>query len=491
MSTKYESRKLIKDNILMNATSIAEKIVFFVINVIITRYLSQNDFGEYATALGYATFFSLFSTLGVTPSLIRAISLDPENEDKHLGNVILIKTALSAITYLLLAVSLLFINKYSQNTLILILLLGLVRIGNEYMSTFFSFYNAKQKFVLTCVYVLLFDLFFLVSTVSVVFARGDYFAFAYWRLIIVIAFLIVIAVHTSLDHRIRYDASKIRSFLLDTIPFGVATIFGNVLQRINLIVLTLLKGETAGGIFSNGYIIIVSLMFIPQNVDKVIIPYLYRKFRHDHSKDVQQIFNISTRILGILSFFVVLISINFGGDIIVFLFSEKYLHSITTLKIASFCLIFQFTTAGAIITALDRQRERMNITIITSVINVIACYALSYLYGAEGVAIAMIITFASMWVMYIAYLHFVHHLSLIEPCISLATVGFAVLLCSVANHWLESSALFSSILLRMPIISLSYLVMIYFVALKPEDIRFAKGLFSKKNRGLPDQTFES
>ncbi len=464
----------------MNVTSISEKIIFFAINVLITRYLTKEQFGEYATALGFATFFSLFSSLGVIPSLVRAISLDPENEGKYFGNVIIIKTILSVITYMAMVITLLCVRKYSQNTVNLILILGLVRIGNEFMSTFFSFYNANQKFLLSCVYIFFFDLFFLASTVLVIVYRGGYYDFSIWRLIVVIVFIFLLGLHTSRDYRISFAPSMIKSFIVDTIPFGISTVFENIIQHINIIILTLFKGETAGGIFSNGYIFIVSLMFIPFNFDKVIIPYLYRKFKHEKERGVQDIFDISTRMLGILSFFVVMIAFNFGKNIIPMIFSDKYLHSIDIFRIASFCLIFQFTTAGPIITSLDCQKARTNVNIITAFINIASCFVLSYFFDAKGIAYAMIITYASMWFMYIGYLAARHKVSLLRTITSLAKLVFIFFACS-ALHMLGSSFTGGWLwLAEMSFVSLFFIVLVFFIVLEKSDIEIIRSFFNKQ-----------
>ena len=52
-------------SIIVNAASFVEKLLFFILNIIIARYLSVEHFGQYSTALSYATFFSLMTDIGI------------------------------------------------------------------------------------------------------------------------------------------------------------------------------------------------------------------------------------------------------------------------------------------------------------------------------------------------------------------------------------------------------------------------------------------
>ncbi len=57
MKTKSDKKRVFVNTIIVSGATIVDKFLFFVINIIVARYLSLADFGEYSTALVYATFF--------------------------------------------------------------------------------------------------------------------------------------------------------------------------------------------------------------------------------------------------------------------------------------------------------------------------------------------------------------------------------------------------------------------------------------------------
>ena len=78
MTTEKIKKNFLKDSLYLMLASLAEKFFFFIVNIIIARYLTREHFGEYSTALSFATFFSLFSNLGIGFSSVRLISREHE-----------------------------------------------------------------------------------------------------------------------------------------------------------------------------------------------------------------------------------------------------------------------------------------------------------------------------------------------------------------------------------------------------------------------------
>ncbi|HPJ16193.1 MAG TPA: oligosaccharide flippase family protein, partial [Spirochaetota bacterium] len=76
--TKSNNKKIIFLNtVFVISETIINKFAFFIINIIVSRYLKEVKFGEYATALGFATYFAMFSDIGINTTLVRMIIKDP------------------------------------------------------------------------------------------------------------------------------------------------------------------------------------------------------------------------------------------------------------------------------------------------------------------------------------------------------------------------------------------------------------------------------
>jgi O-antigen/teichoic acid export membrane protein len=286
MDKKSDKSRILINSVFISGSTVFNNLIFLIINIIIARYLSVEHFGEYTTALAFATFFSTLVNIGINQTLIRAINLESTLEREHFGNALIIKTSLAIIVYSAMALSLYFTN-YNRNTIYLAFIFGLVRIGNEYLSVFYAVYEAKEKFILRSIFLVFFSLSFLLGTVIVVLHKGNYFHFAYIRLFIVILFIVILILVTMRHFSIRFDITTIRKFTRSAIPFSLATIYTNIRQRISLIILSLMEGTRETGIFNNGAIFFSTLEIIRNNV-VLPISFLFSLFRYSYNSHLRR-----------------------------------------------------------------------------------------------------------------------------------------------------------------------------------------------------------
>ena len=434
MKKTSDKKRILRNSIIVTSTTIIEKITFIAINISVARYLSVSDYGEYTTALGYATFFSFFCGLGIYQSIIRMINLDPLNERQHFGNSVLIRGFLTIIIYAVLAGSLVFTN-YNTNTIHLILIFGLVRFGNQLLIGFYSLYDAKEKFITTSLYYICFSLSFLTITFIIIYLGGNYFHFAFSRLAVVCLFLVSISITTYINFRFTIDLSSLKHLLKNTIPFALHIVYNNIILRVNIIILSLIHGTIYSGIFNNGYIFLTSLTFIPQNIQRVLVPYLYKEKFIDNNDKFQFSFNIFSKFFNIISFYIFIILFIFSREIILFIFGQKYEGTVIILKILAFAIPFLFNAATIIITSLDRQEYNTRISAYAAVFNVTLNITLIYFFKAEGAALAAVFTFMFIYTCSHAILKKKGFIRLFKSTANFVKLIFSVFLCCLAFRY--------------------------------------------------------
>lgn len=403
MNDKSDKKRIFKNTVLVSAASVIEKIIFFLINVFIARYLSLEHYGEYTTALGYATFFSVFTNIGINNALVRAINLETQLEKEHFANSLFIKTVLAFVVFIVMSMSLYFTN-YNINTIYLTLIFGIVRIGNEYMLAFYALHESKEKFSIPAFFTISFSISFLISTIIIIILKGNYFHFAYVRANIVVFFVILLAFITFKYIKPRLDFSTTRDFIKETIPFSLAIVFNNIIQRSNIIILSLIHGTLYSGIFNNGYLLILSILFIPTNINRILLPYLYKFSFSENRGKYQFAFDIFSKLLSVISFYILIILLLYSNELIVSIFGEKYIDSISVLKILSPCIPLSFNIAGTLIISIDKQRFITVITGLTLLLNIVFNLILIYYYKAEGAAIALSLTSLAYFIMLNSYI---------------------------------------------------------------------------------------
>ena len=412
---KDKSRVFFNSVIIFTAI-IAENIIFFIINIIIARYLSIEHFGEYSTALGYATFFSTLSNIGINQALIRAINLNQDKKNEHFSAAFILRCIVSVLVYTIMSVSLFFTN-YSYELIILTLIMGVFRIGNEFLSSFYASFDAEEKFILSSLYSIAFSIVFLILTIGVVLLHGDLFHFAYVRLWLILVFFIILFATYGRAISFRIPYRSIYSFFIESIPFGISSILSVTYQRINIIILSLIHGYIYSGIFSNGFIFFTTLFFISGAISRPLIPYLYKVSHKNNLPKFQFAFDIYNKCLAIISFYFMTGAILYGQEVVYLIFGSKYHGSVIILQIVSIGIPFIFTIAPVLITSLDKQPALTKIYIVGFFISIIANISLIYFYKSEGAAAAAVITYGYIFIAtnyYLAANKFVNVYSIIK-----------------------------------------------------------------------------
>ena len=464
-----------KKRLFMNSAAVffatmLDNAVFFAINIIIARYLSLEHFGEYTTALGYATFFSTFTDIGVNGTLQRMISKDPSKERQYFGSTIAIKSAFSVAAYAMMALSLLLTN-YSHNVVCLTLIMGAFRIGNEYHQTFTALFDVKERFFLSSFFRSAFSVAFLCATVCVVLLKGDYFALAWARLAIVAAFIVMLVYASFRTVMPSLRRSAFRSFFMHAVPFGLTSIMMFIYQRLNIIMLSLMHGSLPVGIFTNGYMFFSTLFFIPANAVRVLLPYLYRTDAGRDREKFQFAFNFYSKMLLICGFYITLLIVLYAEPIIRIVFGSKYDASIPVLQISALGVPFVFSVAPTIITSLDKQRVLARIQFAGLLVNIASSFILIKLWVSEGAAGASVLTYAFTNTASVVYLSMAGAVSARYYWVGFAELTAVAAACFFVMHRffaglpLVPSAALASILFFVPVAALM---------LRKDDIRIAK-----------------
>jgi O-antigen/teichoic acid export membrane protein len=395
--------KIFIDTILVNTASFIEKTLFFVLNILIARYLSVEHFGEYSTALSYATFFSLMTDIGINVTLVRALNIEKEFENEHFTNAFYLKLSLSITMYIVMAISL-FLTGYNRDVENLTLILGMVRIGNEFMKTYYAVDEAKQKFVFPSIANSLYVVFFFLGVIAVIVLQGNYYHLCLIRLVVVYLCIALLTVYIFTKVQFRFQKSLFISFIKSAIPFSTIAILTNLTFRINAIIISLMIGTKQVGFFSNSILFIDTLAIIPDNLKKILMPALYSALEKKDGSKFQFSFDILSKYFGIVSFYLMLILFIYAETIITTIFGNKYYDSAILLKIISFSFPFVFNVASILLVGKDRQSVLSKIMLISTIVNIVANIVLIIFLNIKGAAAAVTITYATIFFMSHYYL---------------------------------------------------------------------------------------
>jgi O-antigen/teichoic acid export membrane protein len=462
------------NSLFLTISSILEKIFFFIINIIIAHYLSREQFGEYSAALAFGTFFSVFSSMGVGNSSVRAINYYKNEINEVYTNTIILKTILSILTFSVL-LGAIFITGFNKNTIILTLILSLVRITNEFLSTLNQIFEAKSKFILSSIYTSLFALLFLGGTYAVIIFKGDYFDLSYTRLAIITVITAAAFIHTLRFYKLKFDFKKLKKFTLETIPFSYSVIASSVTSNFSAIILPVMHGTIYSGIFNNAYIFFLSLLFIPGNLSRVLMPYL---FQHKYSEDkglFRYAFDTYGKIFSIMSFYLTIIFFMYCGPMITLVFGTKYGDSIGLLQLFAFAIPFAFNVSPNIISSLNKQIINSRIDITASVISIASSLILIKYFKAEGAVLSIVIVSVISYVLSNGYLIKNKYISYTKT----ARIRFTLLLISLVCYGVKISLEgYRMHVMSMTVVTVIYFALVWFLVVDKDDTRLIRNIVS-------------
>ncbi|HOF34652.1 MAG TPA: flippase [Spirochaetota bacterium] len=477
MAKTNNKKTIFLNTVFVFSETVINKFAFFIINIIVSRYLKEVRFGEYATALGFATYFAMFSDIGINTTLVRMIIKDPEHERNHITNAFLIKTTLAVLSYIALCVSLFFIYYPTGqfDIIYLTLIFGVVRIGNDYMSTFYAIFTAHDKFRSSTIINSCFSILFLLSTALVVYFAGNYYHIALSRMLIVIAFTTGFIIYVTKKYVFSFSFIKFKEFLHFAFFFGLGNVIQNSLYRLNVMLVPVITAPIYGGFFSNAFIFYSSIIFVPGGLGRVLISYLY-KHKEDKNK-YQFVYDIYSKILVVLSFYIAIITFFYAEEIIQLIYGSKFLPSALPLKIIALAIPSLFIISDSILTGMDKQKERTQILIKALIANVILNAVLIKFFSMTGAAVAVIGTQVFLSLSYTWYLkknkiiEFKKHYTNVIKMILIAGV------CAAVNYNFTNKL---NPILGGISISAVYFILVMFLVFEKKDMKIIKNIIGKQ-----------
>jgi O-antigen/teichoic acid export membrane protein len=261
------------------------------------------------------------------------------------------------------------------------------------MNLFYAIYSAQERFVIQAINNSLFSLSILLSTVVVIIVKESYFAFAFTRFAIVAVFIFILARLTLKNITLKFSIRSLKVFLPQAYYFGLGSIYSNLLQRVNIIILSYMHGTLLSGFFSNAYMIFVTLFFIPTNLNKVLISHLYNFTYNEAPHKFQFAFDVYSKFFDIIAVGLAMPIFIFSSEIIVAIYGKNYLPAANILKITALAIPFLFNVSGIMLSAIDKQYVRTKCQKYSVMVNIVSCAILIFYFKGEGAAIATLATY--------------------------------------------------------------------------------------------------
>ncbi len=424
------------------------RILYIVFFIFAAARLEPELFGILAFALATVELLSSVGDLGLTRYGARELVRDWDNRPVLSGQILVLQVVTSLFFSLGgLALVLLVRPDDPKFTLLLlgmvaILLSGLVNTTETiFLAGQKFFFSALFTFIGRCIYV---------GIGFAALAAGASVVMVMWGFIIamVVESLLRLAavIKTVTPISFGFSGGELWKMFIATLPFAVAAAANIIFLRVNVLVLELLEGDVAVGVFTVAFTLFSPFVWLPLILNRTLFPGLTEDVINAPDKARDNTWQW-TRLMAIAGIPAALTITLLAGPVLAY-FPEGYENSAGVLQILIWALplLLLISIGFNIMQIIDRERAAARVQVAGAVVNTAANFALIPFFGIKGAAMAMVVAAASIELLTYRDLH-AHFLKgkhmtglFIRPAVGGLVMAGAALALYGFNPWLATVA---------------------------------------------------
>lgn len=378
---------IIKNSLYLFSSQVAIKIVSFLYSIFLARSLDVNNFGLYITALSYFSIASTFTDLGITRFIIRETARSPKNLPQFIFPIFFIRIICSFCLFLTLAIP---IYLFDTNQLrVNFTLLALITILPQTINiTFDNLLIALQKFSLSA---------FSLVTLNLSGALlGVYFITLGWGVkgalislivsqLLYMLVLFIFFIKQKIKFNYKINKQIVFMILRNSLPYGLLGILALIYFKIDILLISYIKGEYDTGIYGAAYKFLEAIIFIPSIAGTVLYPIFAKLYVSDLEQLKKRYYQslLLMGLLGTLTLAVYLLIL----PLIIQIFLPNYLLSINAIYILALAIPFMFLHTPGVQVILSHESNVKSVfylSIVTILFNISLNLILIPSYGYIG-----------------------------------------------------------------------------------------------------------
>lgn len=423
-------KSIFKNTSWLSVSQVITSICAFLWTILIARYLGVSDYGILSFAISFTSLVSIFMDLGMSTFITREIAKNKNLLFKYVNNIFLFKLIL-AFALLIISNLALYALGYPYTTILVTLIFTMEMIFLSMVAflngVFQAFENVKYQSIgtiLNCIFLLLGILITMGLDLGVVYIAISY-AIGYLAYFV---FMILEYVPKFGFPKFELDFKFIKEVVIGSIPFGLTNFFYTIYFSIDIVMLSILAGDYATGLYKSAYnlITVFTTFFIVYQA--VIFPVMSKFF-----KESQNLIKVSYE-LSVKYLLLIIIPISVGVfyyamPLINLIYTNQYSLASTPVQILIWTVSFLFINGAAsvLLNAIDKEKTVTKIYIIAAIFNVCLNLILIPMLSYDGAAIATVLSEILITILTLHYIFKTNYkpdLGLLKNIIKLVICGF-------------------------------------------------------------------
>ncbi len=401
-------------------------LILFFVSILIARKLGQTVYGQFAFVLAFAQIWQVIADFGLTMIAIRDISINKNDVKKILSNFFSLKIVIGFITYGLIVISTLLLNK-PKFIKELIIIAGAYLIIYTLAELLRSIFKAYEKFKYEAFIKISQHLFLLALIIYAVLQKSltavvwSYFIAATYAL--VISIIIIKKKFTSFGW--QWNNKIIKNILKQAWPLALANMFVIIYFRIDTVMLSIIKGDQPTAWYNAAYLLIFSLTFVAYVLIMSVYPKLSQLAKESLTA-CRKLYRQTLYLMTLAGLLILGITTAIAKWLIIYIYGIEFSPAVNIFYILSLAVFFSFLAHVWLYTlnALGKQLTYTLATGLGMIINIVLNFywipKFSYLGAAWATVLTEIISGLIIFGLVEYYLNkkFVHINSNIGPNIN-------------------------------------------------------------------------
>ena len=355
----------------LNISSIVNKILHFILFLVLINFFKPDEYAIYTLAWTQVGLLLPLLDFGTTSYGLIHINDSIEKKVKELFSL---RFYLSLITFVL-TIILAVLFRYPSSILVPIILISFVIFANTLSGTYLILTSIKQKSYFASIVSMVFQICLVISLIAGVLITKQLMTvfvvtFVLYNLYSLINFLLVKNDVGSLS--LKIDLKRWSIIIKKSFVFLLISLLAGFYSKVDVLILNLIRGKQAVGIYSAGYRFLDALMFVVTAYNVSSMP-LFSKLVKEKKKNI--FINKIKKDVVLVFLIGIFIALGFyflSPVILPILYKNTYLQSIQVLRIIIFALPLILLTSVFLnsIYALNKAKTVIYIFLFQLILNV-------------------------------------------------------------------------------------------------------------------------
>ena len=391
------SKLVAKNALILSLVEILGKAIEFFSFVVLARMLGVEKYGILNFVYTISTTFTLLPHFGFDQLVARDIPRQQEKTGVYLIGISIAKIFLFAATLILLWIWLEFFSHFdpAKKTLLYVGLWGVFFLSNIMFTS--AFFRAYQRAAIEAGIRITMAIVVMIASIVTVLISTDLFNLLMVRLCVAVGIFLlsIFQIVTMLKPNLRgvLKDVDIASYIQKGWPFAVFIFFTAIYVSIDIVMLSLMAGDTATGFYSVATKIIIFFILVPTGIGNAVMPAMSEKVKSDFDGFLR-LAHSATRYLLILSILAVMFNMFLGQTIIHLLFGKEYAKAGLILMLLSWSLVPSYLNHiwNAMLLSFNKEKIIIVFAAIGAASNILLNLFLIPKYTYYGASLATILT---------------------------------------------------------------------------------------------------